>query len=163
MTRVRLVLLVAAGVACHRPDSVAADPAPAVSLMLDKASAERWDKDVHFRCEVTLDNALGRELSVRSNFGSAFDGLELVVTTAEGKVVAQQGYTFHQSPFAPPGRTFPLKQGGTAGSLVFPISGLPDDARSLKVRLVGTLPGSGHNRILSSETLTVEVKDRPRK
>ena len=46
---------------------------------------------------------------MRSNFGSVFDGLELVVTTAEGKVVAQQGYTFHQAPFAPPGRRFPLK------------------------------------------------------
>ncbi len=142
--------------------TVAAEPTPppAVSLLLVKATADRWDKDVLFQCEVTLDNALGKETTVRSNFSSVFDGLELVVTTMEGKVIAQQGYTFHQSPFAPPGRTFALKQGKTTKTLVFPITGIPAEIRTLKVRLVGTLPGSTFDRILSSETLTLEVKNR---
>ena len=103
MVRVQLAVLVAAVAASAWHASAAADPAPAVSLLLTKGTGERWEKDVHFRCEVTLDNTLGRDLAVRTNFGSVFDGLELVVTTAESRVVAQQGYTVHQSPFAPPG------------------------------------------------------------
>jgi hypothetical protein len=138
------------------------DLEPAVSLLLHKASAERWEQDVLFRCEVALDNATGRDLAVRSSFLSVFDGLEIVVTTPEGKVLVQRTFTFHQSPFST-GRLFPLNQGKTAGTLVFPIGGLPGDVRALKVRLVGTLPGSSYERILSSETLAVEVKERPGK
>jgi hypothetical protein len=156
------ILLIATSVGCVLGPSAAADSEPAVSLLLRKASAERWEKHILFQAEVALDNATGRDLAVRSNFFSAFDGLQLVVTTAEGKVLAQQGYTFHQSPFTASGRDFPLKQGTTARTLVFPIGRLPKNAGSLKVRLVGTLPGSGYERILSSETLVVEIKDRTR-
>jgi hypothetical protein len=134
-----------------------------VSLLLDKVSAERHKQDIYFACEATLDNERGRELAVRSNFSSAFDGLEIVVTTPEGKVLAQQAYSFHQSPFTATGRIFPLKKGKTTKTLLFPIGGLSADVRALKVRLVGTLPGSGYERILSSETLAVEVKERPSK
>jgi len=162
MIRGVLVWLAATSVACVLGPSAAADPEPAVSLLLRKASAEQWEKDIHFECQVILDNATGRDLAVRSNFYSVFDGLQLVVTTPEGKVLAQQGYTFHQSPFTSRGRDFPLKRGKMEDTLVFPVGGLPKDARSLKVRLVGTLPGSGYERILSSETLVVEVKDRAR-
>src|SRR5262249_16848872 len=157
------LLTAAAGVACACLASPAAATEPAVSLLLNKASAERLGKGIFFRCEVTLDNDTGRGLAVRSNFTSAFDGLEIVVTTPGGKVLAQQGYTFHQSPFAPPGRVFPVQRGKTDGALGFPVDGLPGDVRAFKVRLVGTLPGSGYERILSSETLAVEIKDRPGK
>src|SRR5262245_13867021 len=101
--------------------SRADEPKPAVSLLLPKASAEQNELDTLFRCEVVLDNATGKDLTVRSQFSSAFDGLELVVTTAEGKMLAQQPYTFHQAPFAPPERDFILKQGKTAATLKFPI------------------------------------------
>jgi hypothetical protein len=156
MVRGLLIWLAVATIA-----SPAADPEPTVSLLLRKASAEQWDHDIHFRCEVALDNSTGRELAVRSNFSSVFDGLEVVVTTPEGKVIAQQRYSSHQSPCTQDGRIFPLKQGKTAGTLVFPIRSLPGDRRALKVRLVGTLPGSSFERILSSETIELEVKDRP--
>jgi hypothetical protein len=53
---------------------------PVVFLLLSKASAERRDGDVLFRCDAALDSAAGKHLTVRSNFHSAFDGLELVVT-----------------------------------------------------------------------------------
>ena len=159
MIRLPLFVLTAVVSAACLPVT-AADPEPTVSLLLNKVAAERQEKDIHFRCEVTLDNGTDRDLAVRSNFSSAFDGLEVVVTDPKGKVLVQRGYTFHQSPFAPPGRVFPLKKGQTAGTLVFPIHDLPADVRALKVRLVGTLPGSGYERILSSETLEVEVKER---
>jgi hypothetical protein len=132
---------------------------PVVSLILTGASAKQWPQEIHFHCDAVLDNATGKNLTVRSNFASAFDGLELVVTTRDGKVLAQQGYTWHQSPFTSEGRDFPVKQGITKGDLVFPIRDLPANVKTFKVRLVGTLPGSGHERILSSETIEVTVKE----
>jgi hypothetical protein len=133
-----------------------------VGLRLQKASAERWDKDILFRCDVTLDNETGKDLTVKSNFNSVFDGLQIVVTAPDGKVLAQQGYIFHQSPSTVEPRKFTLNKGNTTDTIVFPISTLPGDAKSFKVRLVGTLPGSGYDRELSSKTLTIEVRDRPR-
>jgi hypothetical protein len=131
---------------------------PAVSLVLSKTSAERREQDVLFRCEALLDNATGRGLTVRSNFYSVFDGLELVVTNREGRTLAQQAYTAHQSPFTPHGRGFALRKGATAGALVFPVRGLPGGVKAVKVRLVGTLPGSGWDRILSTETIQLNIK-----
>ncbi|MFO0881106.1 MAG: hypothetical protein U0840_27600 [Gemmataceae bacterium] len=163
MVRGLLILVTAVAFLICSRDISHAGPEPAVPLLLNKASAERLGQDILFRCEVTLDNGTGRNLAVRSNFTSAYDGLELVVTTSEGKVLVQQGYAFHQSPFAPPGRVFLLKQGKNTSELRFPVAGLPEDARTFKVRLVGTLPGSGYERILSSETLRVDLKDRPGK
>ena len=131
---------------------------PAVSLLPSKATAERRDNVILFRCDALLDNATGGDLTIRSNFSSVFDGLELVVTTPEGKILGQQVSTLHQAPFAPPGREFTLKQGSTKGALIFPIHDLPMEMTSCKVRLTGTLPGSNYRRILSSETLEVKVK-----
>jgi hypothetical protein len=133
-----------------------------VSLILSRATARRGEHDTLFTCEVKLDNATGEEITTRSNFSSVFDGLELIVTaedgkTEDGKTIARQPYTYHQSPFAPPGRTFVLKRGSTPGSLVFPIRGLAGELKRVKVRLVGTLPGSDDDGPLSSEALTVEI------
>ncbi len=139
-------------------DTPAADPEPLVSLLISKVTAARVEECTHFDCEATLDNATGRDLTVRSMFFSAFDGLEIVVTTPEGKVLAQQDYTYHQSAFKFVGRDFPVKSGKTVKKLRFSLAGLPEDTRTLRVRLVGTLPGSSYKRILSSETLAVEVK-----
>jgi len=133
--------------------AIAEEQKPSVSLILAGASAEQLKQGILFACEAILDNASGKELPVRTNFYSAFDGLEVVVTNSEGKVLAQQGYTFHQSPNT--GRTFALPPGSTKGSLVFPIHDLPTDSKLFKVRLVGALPGSDYRRILSSETIEV--------
>jgi hypothetical protein len=134
------------------------EPMGAVSLILTKASATRDGKEVLFQCEARLDNATGKELTARSSFtGVLFDGLELVVTDTQGKVLHQQPYTFHQSPFALPGNSAALKKGSTKRALVFPIQGLADDVNVVKVRLVGTLPGSDYRRLLSSETLQVQI------
>ena len=95
-----IVATVAASIACVGVIAPAAGPEPAVSLLLQKASAERWEKEIFFRCDLALENDTGRELAVRSHFFLAFDGLELVVTALEGKVLSQPGYTFHQSPFS---------------------------------------------------------------
>ena len=148
-----LILLVGGSPAVGQPDK------PVVSLLLFKASAERSGRDVLFRCEAALDNAAGKDLTVQSNFFSVFDGVELVVTAPDGKVLAQQPYTFHQSPYTL-GQTFTLKQGRTEQALKFPVpaADLPRDVKAVKVRLMGTLPGSDYRRILSSDTLEIEVK-----
>src|SRR4051812_3343343 len=93
--------------------SLAGEPKPMVSLKLSKPSAERDGNRTRFRCEAILDNATGRDLTVRSHFNSAFDGLELVVTSKDGKILAQQSYTYHQSPVSPKERDFILKKGDT--------------------------------------------------
>jgi hypothetical protein len=136
----------------------AANSEPLVSLLISKVTAERVDKDTNFDCDTTLDNATGRDLTVRSTYYSAFDGLEIVVTNLEGKVLAQQHYVHLQSTFKFEGRDFPVKQGKTTEKLGFTLDNLPESTRSLRVRLVGNLPGSSYKGNLSSETLKVEVK-----
>lgn len=143
--------------------SVSSDePKPAVSLILTKASAERSGPDTvpsHtlFRCEVRLDNHTGDDLVVRSKFNSAFDGLELVVTNVQGRTLAQQPYIMHQSPFTE-SREFKLKKGVTTATIGCPIQDFPADVEVVKVRAVGTLPGSSYPRILSTETLEIKIK-----
>ena len=132
-----------------------------VSLMLSAVSAEKRADDTLFRCDVAIVNDTENVLTVSSNFYSAFDGLELVVTDADGKTIKQQPYTSHQSPFTHKGRQFPLKRGKTQTSLAFPISSFNNAGQILKVRLVGTLPGSTYTRILSTETLQLAVSKRP--
>ena len=155
LTALSWAAIVASAAAPARAD----EPKPTVSLILSKASAERREQGALFRCTVGLDNATDKDLTVRSNFYSVFDGLELVVTNKEGKTLVQQSYTWHQSPFTASGREFPLKKGTTTGTLVFPTDHLGGDVKVVKVRLVGTLPGSGFDRILSTETIEVKIKE----
>ena len=130
---------------------------PGVSLMLSKVAALRDSKGTVFHCQVTIDNHTGKEIAVTSNFFSVFDGLELVVTNIDGKVLKQQPYTSHQSPFASDGREFVLKRGKTKKSIVFPVRSFGMVGQSLKVRLVGTLPGSSYKRILSTDTIKTVI------
>ena len=86
-----------------------------------KATAERLDGGgVLFRCEATLTNTAGVELRVRTNFGSVFDGIELLVLGESGEKLHQQPYVYHQSPSSPHGRDLPLKTGETRETLRFP-------------------------------------------
>src|SRR5262249_23322293 len=141
---------------------------PKVKLTLLKASAERIIDDevingqraeqFFIRCQAVLDNSTGSKLKVRTNFGSAFDGLEVVVTDVKGKVLVRRGYTEHQSPSAFD-KEIPLKVGKTEGELRFlELKALPKGVKKVKIRLVGTLPGSKFKGKLSSNTVEVAVK-----
>jgi hypothetical protein len=134
-------------------------PTPAVSLLLTKVSSERAGQDTRFTCHARLVNGTGEDVTARSNFsGVLFDGLEVVVTSKEGTVLAQQPYIYHQSPFLET-KDAVLKKGVTVdGKLVFPVRGLPPKTTVVKVRLVGTLPNSTYKRILSSETIEVDIR-----
>jgi hypothetical protein len=148
-----LILLLAASAT----DFAAADDTGFVSLVLSETKATRGDLDTLFVCRVSLDNRTVDDLTVRTTFYSVFDGLELIVTTPEGRTLAQQPYIHHQSPRAPDGRKMDVKRGVTTRELRFPIRDLPADVRQVKVRLVGTLPDSGYRRLLASETLEVKI------
>ena len=139
--------------------SRAAGSKPTVSLILSKAACKRLTNYMLFICEARLDNASGKDLTVRSNFYSAFDGLELVVTDKHGKILAQQSYLMHQSPYSFEPREFKVKQGITSDELRFPIPNLQKQAREFRVRLVGTLLRSSYQRILSTETIEVKVTE----
>ena len=128
-----------------------------VSLILAKASAERRPSGLVVRCEAILENATGQTVTGSFQYLSLFDLVEVVVTTKDGKTLAQQPY-FYNSPLSLP-RRFELKPGKNSDSLVFTLTdGVLKNLSEFRIRLVGTLPGSEYKRILSSETLEVEVK-----
>lgn len=137
--------------------ATSADETPRVSLYLTHVSAHETQHGTRFRCKVKIVNDTGKRLSVTSNFHSVFDGLELVVTDVDGKLLRQRPYTFHQSPFTSDGREIPLARGKTEADIVFPISNFGMVGQPLKIRLVGTLPGSSYSKILSTETSRVDI------
>ena len=73
-------------------------PGGYLSLILSGASAERDSDIVTFHCDVVLENSTGSEIQVVSHFGAQLDGIDLVVTDDEGRILAQQPFTYHQSP-----------------------------------------------------------------
>lgn len=139
--------------------SLADDKQQFISLVLTDASAKQSsDGDALFVCKVTIDNGTKNDVVVQSRFNSALDGLELVVTNTNGKVLAQQYYTYHQSPQGRTPRDFILKKGETKATLVFPLSQVGAEGARLKVRLVGLLPTSSYGHLLSTETRELIVK-----
>jgi hypothetical protein len=115
-------------------------------------------RDVILACDVVIDNQTGDDLTVFSNFFSAFDGLSIVVFK-EGKELPSQSYFFHQSPMAEK-RPYVLKKGKNEKDMRFPISGLPADWAGMEVKIVGSLPGSKFEENLVSETKKIQrVKD----
>lgn len=152
-----MVSAVAVGLGVTAVGAGGPDDKPRVDLTLTKVMAERFnDGDVLVICDVVLDNQTGRGLKVRSNFTSPFDGLMIVVRDEKGKLILRQGHTWHQAPFAPPGREFPLQTGENKGELRFPLR-LPADMKNIRVMLVGTLPGSGYDELIYTDVVPVTI------
>jgi hypothetical protein len=95
-------------------------------------------------------------LRVRTYFGSVFDGIELLVLSESGEKLLQQPYIYHQSPYSPHGRDLPLKTGETRETLRFPVD-LPKNIRSVRLLLVGVLPGCERAGLLCSGSVTVAI------
>ena len=134
---------------------------PSMSLILNKVTIQTIQGSPPrslLRCTATLDNTMEHEVTVRSNF-TVFDELVLVVTNTAGKVHVRQQYFGHQSPQALQPQKSVLKSGTTSRELTFPVASAELPERSMKVPLVGTLPGSYYKRVLSSDTITVEYRD----
>jgi hypothetical protein len=142
--------------------SRAGEQKPAVVLDLVKAIAERSDSGaVLLCCTATLKNHSGAELRVRTNFHSVFDGIEVVVLGESGEKLRQQPYIYHQSPYSFRGRDLPLKTGETRETLTFPVD-LPKDTRSVRLLLVGILPGCDRSGLLCSRSVTVAIPPEPK-
>jgi hypothetical protein len=133
-------------------------PAEKVTLTLAKVSVKRFEKEVLFICDVVIDNRTGAELTVMSNFHSAFDGLELVVLDETGRKLAQQSYLQRQSIYSLEPRKFPLKVGENRRELRFPVSRLPEPRKEYRVQLLGRLLQSDFGGILCSDLVTARVK-----
>jgi hypothetical protein len=140
------------------PTAQQGGPKATVTLSLSQVAVERSEKDVLFICQAVIDNATGVQLTVKSNYHSAFDGLDLVVMDERGRKLAQQPYLHHQSLFSLEERSFPLKEGKNCRELRFPVSGLPQNRREYRLLLVGTLPGSEYSRNLCSNLVGAAVK-----
>jgi hypothetical protein len=150
-----LLILLAVGCARTPPTDPQAATAGAVTLSLASARAEHLQNEVLFVCDAVLDNRTGAELTVRSCYFSAFDGLDLVVMDEMGHTVARQAYTFHQSFFSIEQQCFPLKGGQNQQELRFPVRGLPKNRIVYRVLLAGHLPGSEYDGSLSSNQVAV--------
>jgi hypothetical protein len=138
------------------PSAYAAEPK--VTLTLARVSVEASSEPGCFQCEAALDNAFGKVLVVHTSFFSAFDGLSIVVFDNQGKKLIQQPYIYHQSPQAAPGAAYQLPVGKTTKTLVFPVD-LPKGVKTLRVGLVGTLPGSEYQSVLLlSDLVDVTLK-----
>jgi hypothetical protein len=141
-----------AALAGHLEDTVAATLPVAVAL--EAAHAQRTEHDLLLHLTATLTNRSGAPITVRTNFGGPFDALLVVVAGADGRELARQGYTHHQSPYAQD-QPHVLKPGPTTQALVFPVAALKDAGGPLTLRLVGGLPGTGIRWGLRSQAVTV--------
>jgi hypothetical protein len=149
-----LIALLGVNDAGKQPSVGEVEQKPQVTLTLESASAQRWTKDILFKCKVTLANDTGKELKVKSNFLSVFDGMTLVIQDEKGKELKRQGYTYHQSPFAL-NKEHRLQSGKTTDTINFPISGLAKDHKKFRIKIVGTLPGSEFKGRLTSKVIEV--------
>jgi hypothetical protein len=135
-----------------------AQTGPAVIVSLERASATRTNQGVLFQCETSLLNRTGAPLHVVTNFSSAFDGLEIVVTSEDGKELARQAFIHHQSPFAESQRV-PLPPGVTSQTLAFPIAELTNITGTVNVKLAGGLPGTSFRSGLLSNEVEAVLED----
>jgi hypothetical protein len=138
-------------------------PSGYVSMILSSASFAPEGSRSQMRCKVTLVNDTGKDLIVDSYFHgpSVYDSMELVITGKNGIVQRQQLYGYHKDPtFSNTPKNVTLARGATESLISFPLFDAESLPRIVKVRLVGTLPGSGYFRICSSETVEVVVNDR---
>jgi hypothetical protein len=119
---------------------------------------ELQGKDVRYvalACDAVIDNQTGEELTVLSNFYSAFDGLSVQILRG-GRVVAEKPYIFHQSPSGFDPQPFVLKKGKNEKDMRIPIRLPPEDWAKLEARLVGTLPGSAFKGKLTSKAVPMQ-------
>ena len=130
---------------------------PRVDITLTEATTIPNGEYTVFDLRVEVDNRAGRELKVRSNFTSPLDALVLVVRDEKGKELRRMVVSGHKSPYAPPGRLFPIPAGKSRHELRVPVE-LPAGVRAVRVMLYGTLPESGVDGILLTDVVPVAVQ-----
>lgn len=149
--------------------AIAQKEAGFISLIPTSVSARRYFDtvlvdggpidSVLFTCRLQVGNRTGMDLAVPSTFGTAFGDLELVVTDLKGKVLSQVPHNAHLSRTKLTPTLVPIRQGATEAELKFDVLGLGQEVKTVKVRLVGTFPGSAYKRICSSDTVQVSIDE----
>jgi hypothetical protein len=136
-----------------------------VSLVLERVSITN-DIENHVtmvRCIFNVHNETGEVLSVKTFFQSPFDDIELIVLDGEGKTIAQQKFSHHQTPTTFDGRELPVQKGENTAILGFPLIGHEElfaKNDKIKLRLVGKLTGSKYTRLLASNTIDAPTARR---
>jgi hypothetical protein len=128
-------------------------------ISLERASATRTQNGLLITCEASLFNRTGGTINVTTNFQSAFDGFEVVVTSEDGKELTRQAYIHHQSPSAEDQR-IPLPPGLTTQTLRFPVDDLKEASGTLNVKLAGGLPGTALRSGLASNEVEAVILDQ---
>jgi len=100
-------------------------------------------------------------LVVSSYFFSAFDGLSLEVYDDRHGFLFQDSFVTGQSPYALD-RHFTLYPGRTTHRMPFTLWPFPNAPDTLRLRLVGTLPGSDYTGVVVSQVYRVKVKSAER-
>ena len=136
----------------------ASPPNGGVSLSITSATAQRKPDMLDLWCDAALDNHTDAPLVVTSNCSSAFDGLTLLVRDANDRLLAQQSFLAHQSP-RQDGLHFTLRVGRNTHHMGFPLFTLTNAPSTLRLQLVGTLPGSGYQAGLTSQVFRVTVRE----
>jgi len=129
-----------------------------VSLTILDASVKREAEYLDVACTAAIENRTGSYLTVTSSFFSAFDGLSLLVTSDDGKLLATQGYAMHRSPSTVEGRPFVLTLGRTTQEMRIPVFALTNAPDRIGLQLVGHLPHSSFTSGLTSGVVRVAVK-----
>lgn len=136
--------------------------AAGLTMRVDQVRAVLWEGgDTHFAFDITLNNSSGRDLKVRTNFHSALDALDMVVTDTDGKLLVRRGYTYHQSPASQNGSEKVLPNGISKAQMLFPISDFGTAGQQVHVQLIGLIDAKGFSQSISSKKLRVTI--RPRK
>ncbi len=136
----------------------ASRPNGAVTLTIVDVSTKRETDVLFIFCEAALDNHTGAELTVKSHFQSAFDGLSLIVRDDHGRLLAQQRFLQHRSPATPHDRLFPVHPGRNTYHMPFAFFQLTNAPPTLSVQLFGTLPGSSYTAGVTSEVRRLTVR-----
>jgi hypothetical protein len=130
------------------------------TLAIAEIDAVRQAGGLQVSCRATFRNLTSEPIGVRTNFSSVFDGLNVVVSAADGTELKRQAYVHHQSPQAPDGVPLELPVGETTQRLLFPLETFPAGISGVRVRLEGGLPGVAGSVGLRSEDVDVTIGER---
>jgi hypothetical protein len=134
-------------------------PKEQVRLTLNSVSMGQYPATARlgFRCSITLDNATGKFLPVKTRFGFVWENMALQIHDAEGKKIREVKLTDPAKQKAVE-QSMVIKPGKTTTELLFYIPEQSELPKQFKVRVVGTLPGSDYKAELVSDLVEVTRK-----
>jgi hypothetical protein len=131
-----------------------------LTARLDRVSVDRVHSGVVFKCGITIDNPTGR-LYTATNLFSMPPGLALRVMDLDGHDLARVfafPWKMWKFPIAPgSGQWTNLWYGGKIVTEGIAGVVLPENTRSVRIQIEGTLSGSGYTNRVRSNVVQVSV------